>query len=98
MYYHVSYGHQIDRHFTLLGSFSRYPIATSFIFYKENEGGSIGWNGINTQRYAVGIKYNIFTKGNFIIQPNIGFGIQKSLSRGVGIISDIPDGIKPDFF
>lgn len=80
-------------------NYSKYPIYTYFNFYKENEGGSFGWNGTNVQRIDLGLGYNIFSTSKFIVQPSIGLGIQKSISKDVGIIGgDISEGIKPDNF
>ena len=81
------------------GCYSQYPVTTFFRFYKENGGGGSGWNGVDVCRLDFILSYNIFEKSKFILQPNFGLGIQKSISQDVGIIGgDIPDGIKPDNF
>jgi hypothetical protein len=93
------YSHWVEERFLLSGSYSKYPVSTSFRFYKENEGGVIGWSGTNVKRFDVGLSYLLFPNSNFILHPKIGFGIQKSLPDGIGCIcNDIPSGIKPDNF
>ncbi len=98
-FYKINYAHYINSNFLLSGSYSKYPISTFFRFYKENEGGSFGWNGTNVSKIDLSVIYNSFSKSKFILQPNIGIGIQKSINNGYGCIcSDISDGIKPDNF
>jgi len=95
----VNYEHFLSKNWIVFGRYSKYPIATLFHFYKENEGGSTGWNGTNVHRFDFGIGYNIFSQGNFIVQPNLGLGLQRSIPDGSEIIgNEIPQGIKPDNF
>lgn len=98
-FYKIQYIHRINNKILFSSSFSKYPISTFFRFYKENAGGAFGWNGVNVQRLDLSLAYNVFSKSKFIAQPSIGLGIQKSISRDVGIIgNDISEGIKPDNF
>lgn len=98
-FYKVRYGHWINEKFILSCSFSKYPISTFYRFYKENAGGAFGWNGTNVQRLDLSFTYNVFEKSKFILEPNIGLGLQKSISKDVGIIgNDISEGIKPENF
>ncbi len=98
-FYKINYEHFINTNFRLSGSYSKYPITTFFRFYKENEGGSFGWNGTTVKRFDVSMLYNIFPKSKFLLIPYTGFGIQKSTPNGYGCIcNDISDGIKPDNF
>ncbi len=98
-FYKFQYSQNINGRFLIAANYSKYPIYTFFRFYKENAGGSFGWNGTNVRRLDLSVCYNIFTLSKFILQPNIGLGFQKSISKDVGIIgNDISDGIKPDNF
>ena len=98
-FYKLQYQHIINKKIFLSGSYSKYPISTFFRFYKENEGGSVGWNGTNVTRLDISLMYNVLTKSKFIIQPYIGLGFQTSKPDGSEIIgNEIPDGIKPDNF
>jgi len=98
-FYKLQYEHVLNNKIFLSGSYSKYPIYTYFRFYKENEGGSKGWNGTNVNRIDLSIIYNSFPKSKFILNPSIGLGIQKSIPNGYGCIcNDISDGIKPDNF
>jgi hypothetical protein len=96
----LQYSHYLkNRKISFSGSYSKYPIYTFFHFYKENEGGSKGWNGTNVKRVDLSVNYHPFPKSKFILQPSFGFGWQKSIPKGVGIIgNDISKGIKPDHF
>lgn len=98
-FYQIKYHHFLRNNWIAFGGYSKYPIATLFHFYKENEGGSKGWSGTNVTRIDLGFKYNIFSKSKFIIQPSFSLGIQKSIPNGDGCIcNDISGGIKPDNF
>ncbi len=95
----VKYEHHIQKNWMLYASYSQYPISTWFNFYKENEGGSFGWNGTNVKRIDFGIVYKIFPNSKFVLNPNIGLARQKSIPDGDGCIcNDISEGIKPDDF
>lgn len=98
-FYKVQYEQIINNKFNIIGSYTEYPIYTYFRFFKENGGGSSGWNGTNVKRFDLGLMYNILNHRNFILSTNVGIGIQKSIPDGDGCIcSDISDGIKPDNF
>ena len=98
-FYKVQYAHWANEKILLSFSFLKYPISTFFRFYKENEGGAFGWNGTNVRRIDLSLNYNMFSKSNFILQPNISLGLQKSIKNDYGCIcSDISEGIKPDNF
>ena len=98
-FYKVQYSQLINERILLSGSYSQYPVSTFFRFHNENGSGGSGWNGVDVCRLDLIFTYNIFEKSRFILQPNFGLGIQKSISQDVGIIGgDIPYGIKPDNF
>lgn len=98
-FYKIQYAHWINKKILFSSGFSKYPISTFFRFYKENAGGAFGWNGVNVKRIDLNFVYNVLSTSKFIVQPSIGLGIQKSISRDVGIIGgDISAGIKPDNF
>lgn len=98
-FYKFQYAHMLTENLFFLSSFSKYPISTFFRFYKENEGGSFGWNGTNVNRFDAGVSYIFFPKSQFILNPSISLGIQKSIPDGDGCIcSGISGGIKPDDF
>lgn len=95
----INYQHFLGKNWLVFGRNSKYPISTYFHFYKENEGGGRGWVGTDVARLDFGLNYNVFPQSKFIIQPNVGIGIQRSIPKGVGIIGgDISEGIKPDHF
>ncbi|MCZ2102727.1 MAG: hypothetical protein LC107_14460 [Chitinophagales bacterium] len=95
----IKYEHKINKNLLISCSYSKYLISTYFHFYKKNEGGSFGWAGTNVKRFDMGMTYNIFPKSKFILHPNVGFGLQKSIPTGHGCIcNDISNGIKPDDF
>lgn len=98
-YLQFQYIQNINTRIFLSLSYSKYPISTFFRFYKENEGGAFGWNGTNVKRFDLNFGYIVFPKSKFILNPIAGIGLQKSISKNVGINgSDISDGIKPDDF
>jgi hypothetical protein len=98
-FFQIKYEHHIKRNWMGYASYSKYPVLTLFHFYKLNGGGSSGWSGTDIKRIDVGLVYDVFYKSKFILQPNIGFGLQKSIPDGNGCIcSGISDGIKPDNF
>ncbi len=94
------YIHFLNTKWQIYGSYTKYPIRTYYNFNNNgNESGSLGWSGSNVKRIDFGLVYDIFDKSNFIVNFNLGIGIQNSTSRDVGIIgSEVPDGIKPDNF
>lgn len=98
-FYQISYAQWINKKILILGSYSKYPLATSYNFkygIGKLDEGAYGWpGGAHINRLDLGIVWNTFQKTKFIVHPNINLGLQISRSQDVGIIGTIPKDILP---
>ncbi len=78
-FFKITYEQLLRENLFVLGSCSLYPIHTYFNFYKEGRGLGVGWVGTHVTRIDFSLMYSALPKSKFIIQPNIGLGLQTSL-------------------